>query len=244
MPVLRDVHAVGFAHSDSRLRELVNDLHDGPLQSMVALGAEVELFRQQLADVLRDHELREHLVGRAGDVMARIAAVDDELRDVAISAWRGAPEIALATALEREVEKITRETSISATLKTAGQLGRLLRHERVTAFRFVQSALANVRQHSSATTVSVGISCVGRHMQATVSDDGCGFDVEDALVRAAAAGRLGLVGMAERARQSGGSLEVESRYGGPTTLTLTLPVVAPAVGPEIRVRAATRDGAD
>ena len=51
----------------------------------------------------------------------------------------------------------------------------------------------------------------------------CGFDVERTLVRAAHRGRLGLVGMAERVRLLGGRLAVDSRPGGPTTVSATIP---------------------
>jgi len=56
-----------------------------------------------------------------------------------------------------------------------------------------------------------------------VIDDGCGFDLESTLARAAQAGRLGLVGMQERVRMLGGLTRIESREGGPTVISATLP---------------------
>ena len=50
-----------------------------------------------------------------------------------------------------------------------------------------------------------------------------GFEVERALAKAAQRGRLGLVGIGERVRMVGGTFELESQPGGPTTLKITLP---------------------
>jgi signal transduction histidine kinase len=62
-----------------------------------------------------------------------------------------------------------------------------------------------------------------RGVHASVVDNGCGFDVGQTLPAAARKGRLGLVGMSERVRLLGGRLDVESRVGGPTTITASLP---------------------
>ncbi len=56
-----------------------------------------------------------------------------------------------------------------------------------------------------------------------MTDDGMGFEVERALAKAAQRGRLGLVGIAERTRMLGGTFDLESAPGGPTTLRFTLP---------------------
>jgi len=47
--------------------------------------------------------------------------------------------------------------------------------------------------------------------------------VEERLLEAARAGRLGLVGMGERIRLLGGRFEIESKPGGPTRVRASLP---------------------
>jgi signal transduction histidine kinase len=56
-----------------------------------------------------------------------------------------------------------------------------------------------------------------------VADDGRGFDVEEQLLQAARAGRLGIVGMGERIRLLGGRFEIESKPGGPTRVRASMP---------------------
>jgi NarL family two-component system sensor histidine kinase YdfH len=60
-------------------------------------------------------------------------------------------------------------------------------------------------------------------VSAEVTDDGLGFDPETTLVRAAREGHLGLVGMHERVRMLGGRTRIESRRGGPTVISVSLP---------------------
>jgi signal transduction histidine kinase len=55
----------------------------------------------------------------------------------------------------------------------------------------------------------------------TITDDGRGFDV-----RAASGKGLGLIGMRERVRAVGGTLEVVSRQGAGTRLDVAVPLAA------------------
>ena len=54
-------------------------------------------------------------------------------------------------------------------------------------------------------------------------DDGDGFEVTRTLQHAAQRGRLGLVGSSERIRLLGGTFDIRSKVGGPTTVAVTLP---------------------
>jgi signal transduction histidine kinase len=87
-------------------------------------------------------------------------------------------------------------------------------------YRVVQEALTNVARHAGARVVSLVIQEQDGCALAVVEDDGAGFDAE----AAAAAGRLGLLGMRERMTLLGGVLEVESRPGAGTTVIARVPL--------------------
>ena len=87
----------------------------------------------------------------------------------------------------------------------------------------MQEALTNVRKHAQATRVSLIVEQRGDELRAIVEDDGCGFEPPVSL--GGLRGRqLGLRGMAERASQAGGRLEVEAAPGSGTTVYLTIPI--------------------
>ena len=57
-----------------------------------------------------------------------------------------------------------------------------------------------------------------------IQDDGPGFDLDEALTRSQRRGRLGLIGMRERADLLGASLAIDSAPGAGTTIRLTVPL--------------------
>ena len=91
-----------------------------------------------------------------------------------------------------------------------------------TLYRIAQEALRNAVRHSRARQVSLVLEKRGDHILMIVEDDGRGFDVE----AASRTGRLGLLGIRERAEMFGGTLLVESSPGSGTTLVVEIPHVA------------------
>jgi signal transduction histidine kinase len=129
----------------------------------------------------------------------------------------------LGEILHREIDTFAERTGVHTNLEIRGEADSLTSAQRITVFRAIQEALANVREHAGATTVSVLVRARRSAIEVQVSDNGMGFEVERALAKAAQRGRLGLVGIAERTRMLGGTFDLESAPGGPTTLKLTLP---------------------
>jgi signal transduction histidine kinase len=99
---------------------------------------------------------------------------------------------------------------------------------RLAVYRTVQEALANVARHApgSAVTLSSGRDVASMWLE--VRDDGPGFEVGTAPESRAqeggpGVGGFGLRGLAERARDAGGDLAVDSRSGRGTAVRLTMP---------------------
>jgi signal transduction histidine kinase len=217
------------AASERRLMRLGFDLHDGPIQDVLALAAEVRLLQQQVYPfVLEDH--RELAYGRFEDLTARLVDLDRHLREVAHSLeTKSILSRPLGEILHREVDNFCERTGIAGSLEIRGDPDSLSSAQRITVFRAIQEALANIREHSGASSVEVRLRARRSAIEVQIVDDGTGFEVERALAKAAQRGRLGLVGMAERVRMLGGTFDVESRPGGPTTLKFTLPRWEPLV---------------
>jgi len=101
----------------------------------------------------------------------------------------------------------------------------------ITVYRFFQEALLNVVKHADVDEAVVELVLEDDAVQASVSDAGPGFDPE--TVRPDRGRHVGLGLLRERARLSGGSLQVRCGEAGGTTLTLRLPrppTVRPGTG--------------
>lgn len=208
---------------EKRLMRLGFDLHDGPIQDVLALAGETRCLRDQLYPfVLESH--RELAYGRFEDMLARLGDLDRGLRDLAHSLeTKSIVSRPLSEIIHREVDAFAERSGIDATVEVRGDPDSLSSAQRIAVFRAVQESLANVREHSGATAVEVRIRARRSTIDVCVIDNGQGFEVSRALARAAQRGRLGLVGIGERVRMLGGTFELDSRPGGPTTLRFSLP---------------------
>jgi len=177
---------------------------------------------------------REVVAGRLDDLSGQIVELDRTLRELAQSLEpTSVLESSLTDVLRREVDSFQARTHIRATLDLAGDLDSLTASQRIALYRIVQESLANVREHSGANEVQIKVHAGERGTEAQIVDDGRGFEVAKTLIRAAKRGRLGLVGMGERVRLLGGSFDVQSSPGGPTSIRLVLPPWQPIAAAEI-----------
>ena len=190
--------------------QLAAELHDTVAQSlMVARGlldgpaGPVDLV--QVTDYVEDAE--EQL--RAVMARTRPAA----LRDGDLASAIGALQADLRARYALEVHLVWPDAPAPLPLASA-----------ITAYRFCQEALLNVVKHADVDDARLELVVEPDRLVVTVSDDGPGFAPE--LVRPDRGRRVGLGLLRERARVSGGSVEVRSAPGAGTRLVLTLPLAA------------------
>jgi signal transduction histidine kinase len=209
---------------ERRLARLRYDLHDGPQQDVHLLAMDLRLFRDQLAPVVRDEPDGRRLLGRLDDLEAQLVALDSELRHISTSMQSPfLPAGSLPDALEAITEAFSSRTGIRPAVELSGDLSVLSDSQQITLLALVREALNNVQKHSEAEHVTITIAAHDRGIDAQVTDDGRGFDPEQTLVQAAREGHLGVVGIHERVRMLGGHARIESRPGGPTVISVTLP---------------------
>jgi signal transduction histidine kinase len=218
--------------SERRITRLGFDLHDGPLQDLVVLSQDVRLFVEQLDGVAGvAHGDRARLRGRVEDINAQLEALEASLRQISTSAHASVlTSRPFASAVVDLAKGFAARTGIQPEVRLDGELASISPSQRITLLSVIGEALNNVREHSDATEVQVTIALDSAGVQAWIVDNGQGFDVEAMLVSAARRGRIGLAGIYERVRLLGGTCEIDSRAGGPTSIAICLPPWKPEQG--------------
>ena len=187
---------------------IARDLHDEPLQELT--DALVQL--QQIHSVSKDPQQTQRLMR----LLATLDRIGPQLRgaiyDLRLDAEHEKifPELLEALVeLHRQMapqSNIAYEVHDGVLSGPLGERGRQL-------LRIVGEALTNVRRHSGAQNVGVGVGISEGKLWAEVRDDGGGFDAtsySEEVFSTSSRGGMGIRGMRERARALGGELKIVS----------------------------------
>ena len=178
---------VAVAAVEGERRRLAADIHDGPLQSLLLLGRQLEE---------QGH--------RDAAVTARTIA--GELRDVAGELRLPLlDDLGVGPALDWLADRARRMTGVTVTVEYEGHR-RPPPEVELAAFRIAQEAVANAIRHGEPPII-VNYRSSGVRVSLTIDDAGRGF-------RAAAvsgSGSHGLLNMAQRAEQIGATLDLVHR---------------------------------
>ena len=127
--------------------------------------------------------------------------------------------LGLEPAIAGMVEECRQRHSITVQLRVQGLTTGLPPEVAIAAYRVVQEAINNVVQHANATRIEVAVERSATLLAVTITDDGVGFEP-----RTATQGRLGLVGMRERALKLGGVFEIGANEGKGTRVRAAFPL--------------------
>ncbi|MCB0873397.1 MAG: GAF domain-containing protein [Thermoleophilia bacterium] len=189
---------------------VARELHDEAGQSLTALALNMRALEGHVDDVGRRELTR--LRQMVNTVSADLRTIATDLRP------SGLREHGLASAIQRQAERLKDASGISVDLALDELPDDLPEQWQIAVYRVVQEALTNVARHSNATHVSVLAHHRLGYLRVMVEDDGCGFDPT------ASTDRLGLQGMRERAELLGGTLRIESTIGAGTAVLVDLEV--------------------
>jgi signal transduction histidine kinase len=210
---LQRTRSLAVEDSAAALRRVERDLHDGAQMRLAALALNLGMARDKLSD---DDKTPQAATVRELLDAAQRNAVDAlaDLRDLA----RGIHPPALDNGLASALTTLAASSAIPASV-TAGIGPRPAPAIETIAYFCAAELIANATKHSYANEIKIDIHTErGGVLRLEVCDDGIGG--------ADAAHGSGLAGLAQRVSTVDGRIDVSSPPGGPTLVTVTLPLKA------------------
>jgi signal transduction histidine kinase len=195
------------------------ELHDGAVQSLIAVEMQVDVLRRQSAS--NSSPLTEELSriqGLLREEVLKLRELMQQMKSLEVDCRK------LLPFLGDTVERFHRETGISA--RFVSQVEELDMPPQVCReiARIVQEGLVNVRKHSQARQVLVRLGCKDDRWNVIIEDDGRGFPFSGRLSQTEleSQGKGPLV-IKERVRLIEGELTIESNPGKGSRLEITVP---------------------
>jgi signal transduction histidine kinase len=195
-------------------RTIASDIHDDPIQKMVAASMRLDMVLEDHPDLDGDEQFQKarDTVNRSIESLRNLMF---ELRPYVLD------HDGLAAALAVFVTEEGRLPG-SARYEVQSRLdSEPPESVRVILYRIAQEALVNVRKHARATNVEIALEEGVQGYTLRVNDDGVGFD--PLRIADPSLGHIGLTSMRERASLAGGWFRIQSTSGAGTTAEAWIP---------------------
>ena len=198
-------------------KRISRELHDETAQSLADLYTDFDM-------IIMKEQLSEKVVRRLEQLRLKIDSMLEEVRRFSHELRPGLlDQFGLIPSLESLTTDVNTEEKLSCRLEVTGSEQRLSSEAEALLFRITQEALRNIRKHAKATRAIVRVDFGRGKVKLSITDNGIGFKVPEILSGFARRGKLGLMGMQERAYLLNGSLKVKSTAGKGTTITVDIP---------------------
>ena len=203
--------------SEERTRKAIaQTLHD-------EVGQMLALARMKLSSALDPP--KETAVGTiVADVLNMLGSIIRETRSLMVEISPPVlHDFGLAAAIDWMAERMSSKHGIVIEREISRDFSDLEHDIHVMLYQMTRELLVNIVKHSGGRHVLVTVERDEHTIGITVRDDGSGFDAREAGSPAADSG-FGLFSIRERLKPYNGSLQIESRKGKGTTVSIRLPV--------------------
>jgi len=197
---------------------IAREIHDELGQVLTALKMDIVWLARHLGD---------QALLKKTDSMCQL--VDDTVRTVRKISTGLRPEVlddmGLVAAISWQTIEFQKRAGVRCTTSLPPEVVVFDEDLSTTVFRIFQELLTNVARHAQATRLDVELRHAAGRVVLEVTDNGVGMPCGDGNHKAS----LGLLGMQERARRLGGTVDIHSSQGSGTRVAVSIPMVSPAV---------------
>jgi signal transduction histidine kinase len=206
----QDVQEIAKVEERNRL---AREIHDILAQGFIGIILQLDLAEQSMTT---DRAEAAERINKA-KILAK-DSLNEARRSVSSLRPPVKERVPFSDTVQKEAEKSTEISGIPVTIDVKGTETELPIDVQEPLLRIFQEAVTNARRHASATEIGVSLSFNTGDITLTIHDNGIGFNT-----RRKKQDTFGLIGMRERVRLMGGKLDINSKPGQGTTITVKIP---------------------
>lgn len=193
-------------------------IHDGVAQSLAGTVLKLETADRKFP--VKPEEAHTILL----DSLEKLRG---SLKDIRASIYALRPyeteRVGLKQAMQKRMDVIQTETSLNITFEERGNPIPLSPMVEKVMFDIFQESIQNTVKHAEASSVHVLLSYQTEHVLLKITDDGIGFSLLEAMIKAKNDPHFGILSMNEQAEKMEASLQINSEVNGGTEIVLTIP---------------------
>ncbi|SNZ00698.1 ATP-binding protein [Flagellimonas pacifica] len=195
-------------------KRISEELHDGVLGEM--LGIRLILSKLNNKDDEASVQFRAQLIEKLQEQEEEIRTISHELSDASYQKFYN-----FIVSLEDLINNIGESSGISCSFTYAEgvEWDNLDGDIKINIYRIVQESLQNCVKHAQCHNAKVAFEIVDNLLELKISDDGVGFDTGKGKGKRG----IGLRNVISRVKKMNGTLNIDSKKGKGTTITVTLP---------------------
>ena len=205
-----------FKAQEEERQRIARELHDDTTHTLLVIANKIQAMLN-ISDKGFVPQIRE----QGESIKNAILDLTEDVRRLSLDLHPSILDnLGLVPALRWMIDRVNQDDTTNARIRVKGERRSFTRETDAIIFRFVQEALNNVVTHSKSTTAMVCIEFETEAVTITVTDNGKGFILPKTMGKLTAKGKLGIIGMQERARFLGGTFNMDSELGKGTTVSL------------------------
>ncbi len=214
--LLREILSI----QEEERRRIARELHDETSQVLASLTANLEAIASILpASAEKATAIIRKSQALSVKILDEIHRLIYELRPSLLD------DLGLVAATRWLIDNNLVTIGVKVDFKTVGRVRRLPPQLEATLFRVIQEAVSNIARHAHAKNAELTLHFQKKMVAIHISDDGHGFDVEEAINAKDRPRGLGLLGMKERVELMRGTLNIHSQPDrGGTEIDVKIPL--------------------
>ncbi|MDQ4121854.1 MAG: histidine kinase [Acidobacteriota bacterium] len=204
------------AHEAER-RRIAAELHDSIGQTLAMIKNRAVFGAQTTENLQAAQEQLNAITAQTTQAIGEVREISYNLRPYLLD------NLGLTRAIKSLVNKIEEVHLLTIKTQICDMDNLFSSEAEISVYRIIQESLNNIAKHAEADEGSLTIEQASGFITIKIEDKGRGFDKQAPHQADAGKGGFGLLGIAERVKMLGGTLDIESAIGKGTKLIIKIP---------------------